>query len=320
MIRVYRDKREVAPLDGGEANVGANVGASGIGAYDGKTGSTLNFRKAYGTNGVKTSLNGQEVDHELDVHGVTTAESPTVTQDYIAFSDESAAGDPTKRQIIQVIWNLGLATYLTSQGHMLHMGAVSTPVGLAIGTPGQLLVTNAGATAPEWATAKRTIQLLAPAGKATTTSGCGDLTSVETTTHKVNFDVLPFDKDSDEYAYWPAFLLTNWNAGVVNFRVFWTATAGSGTVAWALQGLACSDGDDDDAAWGTAVVVSDTLIGTGKTHITAWSDDLTIGGTPAAGDEVKLQLYRDVSADTLSDDALLRGVEILYTTSSYTDG
>jgi len=47
----------------GEANTGANVGTDGVGVYDGKSGSTLNFRHiAPGNSKITTTLNGNDID------------------------------------------------------------------------------------------------------------------------------------------------------------------------------------------------------------------------------------------------------------------
>lgn len=153
MIRVTRNKRNIAPLSGGEANTASNVGSSGVGPHKQKSGIDLELYKALGSNGISIALDGTDkIDHTLDIHSVTTVGSPAPTADYIAFSDESAPGDPTKRHLIQVFWNASLATYLTTIGDMLYQGGACVPQRLAIGTAGQFQRVNAGGTAPAWAT------------------------------------------------------------------------------------------------------------------------------------------------------------------------
>jgi hypothetical protein len=65
------------PIGGGQNNVGMNIG-TGIGVYDGKTDTTLQFRKINGVNGITTSLNGTTVEVTL-----------TDTSDYINVRDSN---------------------------------------------------------------------------------------------------------------------------------------------------------------------------------------------------------------------------------------
>jgi hypothetical protein len=56
----------------GEANDGANVGATGVGIYDGKTGTTINMRKVdAGSNKISVALNGQKVDVDVNEANLT---------------------------------------------------------------------------------------------------------------------------------------------------------------------------------------------------------------------------------------------------------
>lgn len=150
--------------------------------------------------------------------------------------------------------------------------------------------------------------------KPTTTGGCSDPEKVEAATNDVDYDVLNFDTSSDERAYANIHMPDNWDAGVIQFRYIWTAASGTPaqTVTFELKGRAYSDDDAIDQAGGTAVEVSDTLIATGDVHISAWSGDVTLAGTPAAGDLIHLELMRNVSEDNLSADARLIGLQIRF--------
>ena len=327
MIRVRRNKRGIAPLAGGQSNTASNVGTAGTGVFKQKTASDLEFMKLNtGTaGGVAVALDAvnSEVDLTLDIHSLALGATP-VSTDRLAFSDEDTVGDPTKYSQISTVWAKAFVAICNVEGDIVYQGVGGVvPTKLAIGTAGQLCVVNAGATAPSWATAKRTIELLAAGGKATTTSGCGDLTHAETTTHKVNYQYLPFDKTAAELAFWPPFFLSNWNAGNFKFRVAWTAASDAGHgVAWTLQGISYTDGDADDVAFGAAKTVLDDLDTAGDIQISPWStEDLVLGATPTAGDLVTFQLGRNVAHadDDLDDDARLIAVEIIYTTGSYTD-
>ena len=147
-----------------------------------------------------------------------------------------------------------------------------------------------------------------------TTAGCG-VDSRETTTNDQNFDELLFDTGSDEFADALVVMPSNYNNGTVTARFYWTASSGSGGVAWAIQGRAFANDDALDTAAGTAQLVTDTLIAANDMHITSATSAVTLGGTPAANTPIQFTIYRDVSdaADTLGVDARLLGVEIIYT-------
>lgn len=145
-----------------------------------------------------------------------------------------------------------------------------------------------------------------------TTSGCG-VNSSETTTNDQNYDSADFDAGADELADFMLILPNNWNYGTVTFRPYWTADSGSGTVCWALKGVAYADDDALDTAGGTAQTSTDTLLAAGDMHVGPASSAITIGGTAAANKPVQFTVYRDVSEDTLAVDARLLGIEILYT-------
>lgn len=145
----------------------------------------------------------------------------------------------------------------------------------------------------------------------------------ESTTNKVNIEVLDFDKDADEFAHFNIAMPKSWDKGAVTFQAFWTAAVGGTTgVAWALQGVAVGDNVSIDTAFGTAVVVTDDAqTGAHETYVTAESGDVTIGNTPADDEMIYFRLFRDVSDanDDLAEDARLIGVKIFFTLDAKDD-
>jgi len=139
--------------------------------------------------------------------------------------------------------------------------------------------------------------------------------STQTTTNLQNFDELLFDPAAIEYAQALVRMPSNYNNGTVTARVIWSASSGSGSVVWGLQGRAFVDDDPLDSAFGTAQTVTDALIAANDLHISAATGAATVGGTPAATTPIQFQLYRDATngSDTLAVDARLLGVEISYT-------
>ena len=165
----------------------------------------------------------------------------------------------------------------------------------------------------------------AAAMKGTTTAGAGDANklpeSAETTTNKVNYDYIAFDTTTEENAFFQWRIPAGWNESTITFRFLWTNTGGltTETVVMGLKGLALSDDDALDTAWGTEVTVTDTWLAQNDVHISAVSAAVTIGGTPAEGDLVMFNLARKTASDNLTGDARILGVVITYTRNSYTD-
>lgn len=129
---------------------------------------------------------------------------------------------------------------------------------------------------------------------------------------------LDFDQSTDENAQFQVVLPRNWNNGTITFTVYWTATSGSGTVQFEISGVAFSNDDPLSGAFGTAVVIDDTLIATSDLHISPTSSAMTIAGTPQDGDFLLFNIMRDVSDDTLNADAKVLGVRATLTLDAST--
>lgn len=167
----------------------------------------------------------------------------------------------------------------------------------------------------------RTITLMPGFLKPTTTAGAGAAETVEAGTNDIDYDVLPFDASTDESAFANFQMPDSWDAGVIQFRYIWTNAGGGAaeTVEFELAGRSYANDDAIDQAVGTAVAVSDTWIAQGDIHISAWSGDVTLAGTPGAGELVHLEITRDVSDDNLTGDARLIAVQIRWKQAQFTD-
>ena len=169
----------------------------------------------------------------------------------------------------------------------------------------------------------QTIWVPACAMRPTSSNGCAEITDVESTSGRPDMQVLDFDASSDEHAQFQISMPKSWNEGTITYAVYWTTTASdTDGVAWALQGVAVSDNDTIDVAYGTAIVVTDDALGAAEDlMVTATSSAVTIGGTPAAGDLCFFRIYRDVSDgnDDMTEDARLIGVKIFFTTDAAND-
>jgi hypothetical protein len=153
-----------------------------------------------------------------------------------------------------------------------------------------------------------------------TTNGAASGTT-ESTTNKLMSKTLDFDTATQEFAQFTVAFPKGWNEGTVTFIPYWTAASGSGGVVFGLAGVALSDDDAIDTAFGTAQTSTDTLITALDVHVGPESAAITIAGTPAVGDMCWFQINRTVSdgSDTLGVDAKLLGVKLIYTIDSTVD-
>lgn len=154
----------------------------------------------------------------------------------------------------------------------------------------------------------------------TTTAGCESPRQYEFGTNDVDELVCAFDAATTEYAWAQLAMPDNWDAGDLTARLFWTPrTDGtndmtSGTVRWGVALLAFGNSDALDQAWPGGDEVNDAFDLDSDLHITDEITGITPGGSPAAGDLLKIRVYRDIAdaADTGNGDAWLMGVKLEY--------
>ena len=159
-----------------------------------------------------------------------------------------------------------------------------------------------------------------PAGAMTpsTTNGAV-MGTLEQSTNRNMLKYLGFDTATQQFAQFDVVLPKQWNRGTVTFQPYWTAASGSGTAIYQLEGVATSDGDTMDVAFGTAVSSTDTFQSANLCHVAPESAAVTIAGTPAIADRVNFRVKRDVATDTLGVDARLLGIALFVTTTASTD-
>lgn len=163
-----------------------------------------------------------------------------------------------------------------------------------------------------------TILLTAPGADLPLTTPCAALTQAESTTNDVNYEYLAFDSATDEYCYWPPIPLPDGITGTtVSVVPYWTASSGTGTVAWTFQMQVRANDGAIDQAWGTAAASTDTLLATGDWHIGP-AVTVTPSGTITGGDILVVRMFRDVSEDTLNADAWFLAAKVEFT-RSYSD-
>ena len=151
-----------------------------------------------------------------------------------------------------------------------------------------------------------------------TTSGCSALTKREIPTSLINIQTLNFDQTNQEFSQYMMVMPRNWNRGTLTAKVVWTAAGGTAaqTVQWGISAGAYGDGDLLTAALGTAITVDDAFDAVNKIHTTDATSAITVGGSPADGDLIVIQVSRNPASDNLAADAEFKGLFITLTTDS----
>jgi len=169
---------------------------------------------------------------------------------------------------------------------------------------------------------KESIYVPAGAMYPSTTNPCSDLTQVETTALRPDLKVLDFATGADDFAQFSIAFPKSWNEGTVTFQPFWTVTGtNTGTVAWALAGIAVTNDATINTAFGTAAVTT-ALAHSGTSNdlmVSVESGAITIAGSPSVEDVCFFQISRDVSADNQGGAARLIGLKVFFTTDAGND-
>lgn len=169
---------------------------------------------------------------------------------------------------------------------------------------------------------KQAIFIPASAMIARTTNGAAS-GSVEMTTNKNMFATLDFDTTTQEFAQFSWCMPSSWNESTVTFAPIWShpSTTTNFGVVFQLAGVAISNDDAGDVAFGTAQTSTDTGGTTNDLYLGPESSAITIAGTPAARDLVMFQIARVPAngSDTMAVDARLHGIVLFITTDDTVD-
>jgi hypothetical protein len=337
----------VTPGTGVATALAANVGSAGAPVLfngAGGTPSSLTLTNASGlplsgvTSSTSTALGvgSLEVGHATDttitrssagviaVEGVTVALNSTSSAHTASTIELGHASDTTLSRSsagVLAVEGVTVAMNSTSATHTagtIELGAASDTT-LSRSAAGVLAVEGT----PVAMAGKQAIYIPAGAMVARTTNGAAAGT-VETTTNKIMLASLDFDASTIEYAQFKIRMPKSWNEGTVSFVPEWShaSTSTNFKVSWGLQGVAISDDDAGDAAFGTAQYSNDTGGTTDDFYAGPESSAITIAGTPAAEDLVVFQVLRkadDGTNDTLAIDARLLGITLYITTDAGND-
>jgi hypothetical protein len=151
-----------------------------------------------------------------------------------------------------------------------------------------------------------------------TTAGCG-INSLESSTNKINYDVLEFDAGTIEYAQAMTTMPSNWDGLTVNAAFYWTTFSGflgSGSVVWQIAGRSFADQSPIDQVLSTAKSTTDTFTTGEYVCISPLITGVTLEGINSTGNPIVFEISRNATDanDTLALDARLLGVQISYNT------
>ena len=169
----------------------------------------------------------------------------------------------------------------------------------------------------------KTISIPAGAFTPVDTNGAATGTN-EYATNDINLDYFAFDATTLEKVQFAFTMPEDWDRSTIKAKFKWSSAADStagDTVEWGLKAGALSNDDAIDAALGTGQVISDALLADdgADMQITGATPAITVGGTPALGDTIVFEVYRNVSGtDDMVEDAWLFEVVIQYHTSATT--
>lgn len=301
---------DVAVADGGTGSSTAAGARTNLGAA--ASGANTDITSVYLNN------TGLKVKDTNASHGLSIVPGSDLTADRtLTITTGDAArtitlvGDPS----LGDFFDQSVKTTASPQFSTIELGAASDTT---------LSRPSAGNVAVEGVTlmkvGKKAIPIPASAMVANTTNGAATGTN-ETTTNDVMYRTLDFDQTTQEGAQFLIPMPSSWDEGTVTFMPCWTAASGTGGVVFELRGLALSNDDALDTAFGTGQTSTDTLIATGDVHWGPESAAITIAGIPAANDLVIFQIRRNVAdaSDTLTADAKLIAIRLFITTDASID-
>lgn len=229
--------------------------------------------------------------------------------------DQSGAG------YINLTGNVGIGPNLNPKAKLDVQGTISGALLTVTGLKScdYITTTSAGVTGCGQ-NPTQTIVLSAGGALASVQSGA-TIKAVTFATNNVSTRVAEFGETGDRYAEWTATMPDSWDGGTMTAVFNWTTTAAANGIEWNVRCRSLGDNEAIDQSWGTAGTVADTAGTANTVRITSATSAITCAGTPAGGEIVSFQVFRDSAdaQDTLSASGRLLSVKLEYTASSLTD-
>lgn len=156
-------------------------------------------------------------------------------------------------------------------------------------------------------------------------NGCAFHATTAGASGQPDIPYLAFDGAAKEYAGFLMRMPKSWNEGTVTAAFGWRRASGTdaANVVWGLRAVAVSDNETPAADFGADATVTDAAsTTTANLCLSGKTGACTIGGTPAEGDVVLFEVFRDGASgsDTLNGvDAWLTEVTLYVTLSETSD-
>ena len=239
--------------------------------------------------------------------------------DWRCVSYSKASGAPVDNAV-------GLAQLTAgTDGNLFTFDTSGDPAFVSTGTSGHILTSAGAGAVPTFAAnatiGQHTIWVPAAAMEAAVTTAAASSAAVEIGTSLFAARTMNFATGADDFCYFGIMMPKSWDAGTLVCQFVWSATGTTAnTVLWAIA--ATSLGNDEVLTTAFATPTSpaaDTNSTTADDLMISAEVTLTVGSTPTEEDFVIFEVSRDVSGDTLSEDARLHGIKIHYTTDSGSD-
>ena len=168
---------------------------------------------------------------------------------------------------------------------------------------------------------QHTIWVPAGAMEAAVTTAAAASNAVEIGTSLFAARTMDFATGADDFCYFGIQMPKSWDAGALICQFVWSATGTTAnTVLWGIA--ATSLGNDEVLTTAFATPTSpaaDTNSTTADDLMVSAEVSVTVGSSPTAEDYVIFEVSRDVSGDTLAEDARLHGIKIHYTIDTGND-
>jgi hypothetical protein len=261
-------------------------------------------------------------------HDVALASGDLEAAGIYVIAYEATAGN---FQLLSPVANAPYSDPLTTRGDVITRGASATGR-LAVGSANTVLKSDG--TDPSWGSivsanlaaaltpiGQHTIWIPAGAMEVAASTAPAASNVVEIGTSLFAARTIDFATGADDFCYFGIQMPKGWDAGTLVCQFVWSATGTTAnTVLWAIAATSLGNDEVLTTAFPTpASPAADTNSTTADDLMISAEVTVTVGSTPTAEDYVIFEVSRDVSGDTLAEDARLHGIKIHYTIDTGND-
>jgi len=252
------------------------------------------------------------------IAGASVAIATASTRGSVEFATDAETITGSSTVLALTPANLQAMTGSDSRDGILEL---ATAAEVVTGSDTARAVTPAGLHGAATLQGQHTIWVPASAMEAAVTTAAATSNAVEIGTSLFAARTMDFATGADDFCYFGIQMPKSWDAGTLVCQFVWSATGTTAnTVLWAIAATSLGDDEVLTTAFPTpASPAADTNSTTADDLMVSAEVTLTVGSSPTAEDFVIFEVSRDVSGDTLAEDARLHGIKIHYTTSAGSD-